>query len=141
MTDARGSVYNFSSVAVPGLQPGYDRPDPVVAIAAAPDGPGCWLLQRDGKVFAAPASLFLAESPARNGWTAVDIAPTPSGQGYWALTSDFGVFSFGDAQFQGSAAGVGRGPAAAIVAEPEGDGYWQVTTDGAVYGFGAPSFL
>jgi hypothetical protein len=41
MTDARGSVYNFSSVAVPGLPPGYDRPDPVVAIAAAPDGPGC----------------------------------------------------------------------------------------------------
>ena len=98
MTDARGSVYNFSSVAVPGLQPGYDRPDPVVAIAAAPDGPGCWLLQRDGKVFAAPASLFLAESPARNGWTAVDIAPTPSGHGSTAAACTDG----GDDQVPGA---------------------------------------
>ena len=141
MTDGRGNVFDFSATAVPGhVEP--DRPQPVVAIVAAPSGLGHWLLQRDGKVEVAPDSLYVGGTPVNNGtWEAVDIAVTPSGHGYWVMTDNFGVFAFGDAQFTGSAGGVGRGPAVAIVANPAGDGYWQVAADGAVYGFGTPHWL
>jgi hypothetical protein len=141
MTDEHGNLYDFSAVGVPA-QTGSAHPESVVAVAAAPSGAGHWLLQRDGKVSAAPDSLYVGGTPVNNGtWEAVDIAVTPSGAGYWVMTDNFGVFAFGDAQFQGSAGGVGRGPAVAIVANPAGDGYWQVTADGAVYGFGAPHWL
>jgi hypothetical protein len=141
MTDGRGNIYDFSAAAVPGHEV-PERPQPVVAVVAAPSGVGHWLLQRDGKVEVAPDSLFVGGTPVNDGtWEAVDIAVTPSGRGYWVMTDNFGVFSFGDAQFKGSAGGVGHGPAVAIVANPAGDGYWEVAADGAVYGFGAPHWL
>ena len=94
------AAHDFESNGIPLNQP-------VVGIAATPDGDGFWLTATDGGVFTVgDARFFGSTGNIRLNQPVVGMAPTPSGDGYWLVASDGGIFTFGDAGFQGSLGGV-----------------------------------
>jgi len=79
---------------------------PIVGIAATPDGKGYWLVASDGGVFSfGDAGFHGSMAGSHLSQPMVAIAANPDGTGYWTAAADGGVFSFGDAPFRGSAAG------------------------------------
>ncbi|MGH9018519.1 MAG: CHAP domain-containing protein, partial [Acidimicrobiales bacterium] len=111
---------------------------PVVGMAATPDGGGYWLVAADGGVFSFGDAVFYGSlaglSLAR---PVVGMAATAGGHGYWLVAADGGVFSFGDAGFHGSAAGQNLGTqVVAMAATPGGGGYWLAAATAAVLPFG-----
>jgi hypothetical protein len=82
--------------------------EPIVGIAANPDGGGYWLAASDGGVFAFGDAGFHGSMGGQHlNQPMVAIAANPDGTGYWTASADGGVFSFGDAPFRGSAVGNG----------------------------------
>ena len=75
---------------------------PIVGMAATPDGDGYWLVAADGGIFTFGNATFsdrrrAAPQPAHRGH-----GGHPDGGGYWLVAADGGIFTFGDAQFFGS---------------------------------------
>ena len=93
---------------------------PVVGMAALPDGGGYWLVASDGGVFSfGDAGYFGSMGAVHLDAPVVGMAATPSGNGYWLVASDGGVFSFGDATFFGSmGAQPLQNPVTSIVGDP-----------------------
>ena len=82
--------------------------EPVVGMAATPDGGGYWLVASDGGIFSFGDARFFGSTGALHlNEPVVGMAATPDGGGYWLVASDGGVFSFGDA----SVLRLDRGPA------------------------------
>src|SRR4051812_13602930 len=95
-SDAGSARYYGSVAAVPLRQP-------IVEMAARPDGNGYWLAASDGGVFTFGAARFYGSTGAiRLNQPIVGMASTRTGRGYWLVAADGGVFSFGDARFYGS---------------------------------------
>ncbi len=79
-----------------GARAGRRLNQPVVGIAATPDGHGYWLVAGDGGVFSfGDARFYGSEGGRRLNQPVVGIAATPDGHGYWLVAADGGVFSFG----------------------------------------------
>jgi hypothetical protein len=97
---------------------------PVVGMAATPDGGGYWLVAADGGVFTFGDARYEGSTGAMHLSRPIQsMAATADGRGYWLLAADGGVLAFGDAPYLGSPA---RTPATyvAIASTPRGDGYW-----------------
>ena len=83
---------------------------PIVGMAATPDGRGYWLVAADGGIFAFGDAAFYGStgrpSPSTDrssGWPS-----TPDGTGYWLVASDGGIFAFGDAHRSRARPGTSR---------------------------------
>ena len=76
---------------------------PIVGMAATPDGKGYWLVAADGGIFAFGDAAFHG-SRAERPWRADHRhgGRRPTGNGYWLVAADGGIFTFGDAPFFGS---------------------------------------
>ena len=111
---------------------------PVVGMAATPDGGGYWLVASDGGVFAfGDAGFHGSTGDIHLAQPVVGMAATPDGGGYWLVASDGGVFAFGDAGFHGSTGDIHLAqPVVGMAATPDGGGYWLVASDGGVFAFG-----
>ena len=73
---------------------------PIVGMAAHPEGQGYWLVAADGGIFTFGGAPFLGSTGAmRLNSPIVGMASTPTGAGYWLVAADGGIFSFGDAPF------------------------------------------
>jgi hypothetical protein len=116
---------------------------PVVTMAAAPDGGGYWVVAADGGIFSFGTAPFLGSTggiPLHR--PIVGMAPTRSGRGYWLVASDGGIFSFGDAPFLGSTGGIAlHRPIVGMAPTRSGRGYWLVASDGGIFSFGDAPFL
>ena len=116
--------------------------DPVVGIAATPDGGGYWIAAGNGGV--APfgdAAYFgsMAGTPLNSPIN--HIVATPDGRGYWLVAADGGTFSFGDAHFYGSMGGRHlNAPVVDLAPTSDGAGYWLVASDGGIFSFGDAHF-
>ena len=115
---------------------------PVVGIAAAPGGNGCWLAAADGGVFAfgSNAPFFGSAGGLSLNQPVVGIAATPNNDGYYLVAADGGVFAYGPgATFQGSMGGQHLNqPVVGMAVDPVTGGYWLVAKDGGVFSFNAP---
>ncbi|MBF6557469.1 MAG: hypothetical protein IVW52_15170 [Acidimicrobiales bacterium] len=88
--------------------------EPIVGMAATPDGGGYWLVASDGGVFAFGEAAFYGSTGAlRLNRPVVGVVGAPYGNGYSLVASDSGTFAFGTTPFQGS---LGSSPPAAPVA-------------------------
>jgi uncharacterized membrane protein YgdD (TMEM256/DUF423 family) len=68
---------------------------PIVGMAASPDGAGYWLVAQDGGVFVFGSAAFYGSTGAmRLTQPILGMAATPDGGGYWLVARDGGVFSF-----------------------------------------------
>ena len=81
---------------------------PVVGMAAAPDGRGYWLVASDGGIFTyGDARFYGSTGDITLNQPVVGMAAGPGGRGYWLVAADGGIFSFGAVSFFGSE---GAGP-------------------------------
>ena len=116
-----------------------DAGDPVVGMAATPDGRGYWTVTGRGVVRALGIADPLGEPrPDQLDAPVVAITATPDGTGYWLLTSKGTVLRYGSAAVLPPAAKT-FGDASAAVGQavtPTGKGYWLVHADGQVDAFG-----
>jgi hypothetical protein len=115
---------------------------PVVGMAATPDGKGYWLVASDGGVFNCGEAAFYGSTGAMHlNQPIVGMAATHDGQGYWLVAADGGIFSFGDAAFYGSTGAMHLNqPIVGMAATPDGKGYWLVAADGGIFSFGDAAF-
>ena len=101
-----GGVFAFGDAAFYGSMGGTPLNQPVVGMAATPDGKGYWLVAADGGIFSfGDAAFYGSMGGTRLNQPITGIAATPSGHGYWMVASDGGIFTFGDARFWGSTGG------------------------------------
>lgn len=115
--------------------------DPIVAMAATPDGKGYYLLAGDGSVYGFGDAQFKgAPGKYRAAGKPVAIAVDPATGGYWVATTSGRVYAY-DAPSLGSWTSGRSGNVAGIAAAPNGKGYWLVTSSGALKAFGAVSSL
>ena len=138
---ADGGVFTFLPDAFHGSAAGRTR-SPAAAMAAATDGRGYWVLERNGAVHAFGSAPHAGSAPA----ALIPYAgiAAPEGGGYWVARADGAVFAFGGASTTGCGpASVIRGlerPIVGIVASPDGRGCWLVADDGGVFAFGTARF-
>jgi Beta-lactamase enzyme family len=120
-----GSVLPFGGAPALGSLSGVTLAQPVVGMAATPDGGGYWLVAADGGVFSFGDARFHGSTGGvRLREPVVGMAATADGGGYWLVAADGGVFTFGDAPFLGSAAGTTLAqPVIGMVRHAAG-GYW-----------------
>jgi hypothetical protein len=139
---ADGGVFSFCGAPFYGSMGGTHLNQPIVGMAATPDGKGYWLVASDGGVFAfGDAGFFGSMGGAHLNQPIVGITSTPDGHGYLLVASDGGIFAFGDASFFGSMGGSHLNqPMVAIAANPDGTGYWTAAADGGVFSFGDAPF-
>ena len=125
-----------------GSEGGAPLNEPVVGMAATPDGKGYWLVAADGGVFSFGDARFNGSTGSLNlNRPVVGMAATPDGKGYWLVAADGGVFSFGDARFNGSTGSLNLNkPVVGMTAAPDGKGYWLVASDGGIFSFGDARF-
>jgi hypothetical protein len=139
---ADGGIFSFGDPLFYGSTGGLTLAQPIVGMAATPDGKGYWLVAADGGIFSFGDAVFYGSTggmPLNR--PIVGMAATPDGKGYWLLASDGGIFSFGDAQFFGSTGGMTLNkPIVGMAPTPDGLGYWLVASDGGIFSFGDTLF-
>ena len=137
-----GGIFSFGNAPFYGSMGSAVLNQPVVGIAATPDGKGYWEVASDGGIFSfGDATFYGSMGGVPLNQPIVGIATTTDGRGYWEVASDGGVFAFGDAVFAGSS-GVHpvNQPIVGVARTPTGDGYWNVASDGGVFAFGAATY-
>jgi len=127
---------------------GWGQHPAAVAIAAAPDGSGYYVLRANGAVGAYGAAAHGSlGGHLHYGFTApvvaVAIAVDPSTSGYWIATSNGGVTGF-DAPNYGSPLTSAHGkydgvPISALAPMSDGTGYYVLKANGVIEKFSAPS--
>jgi hypothetical protein len=137
-----GGVFSLGLARFYGSAGGTRLNQPIIGLAATPDGGGYWLVASDGGVFSYGNALFYGSTGGRHlNAPIVGLTPTPSGHGYWLIASDGGIFSFGDALFSGSTGGTHLNrPVVGMAATSTGAGYWLVASDGGIFSFGDALF-
>ena len=114
---------------------------PIVGMAATPDGGGYWLVASDGGIFSFGDAAFFGSTGAMHlNQPIVGMAATPDGGGYWLVASDGGIFSFGDAAFFGSTGGIHLNQPVVGMATSAGSGYRLVASDGGIFDYGSAPF-
>jgi hypothetical protein len=140
---ADGGVFSYGDAQFYGSMGGKHLNQPIVGMAATPNGAGYWLVASDGGIFAFGNAAFEGSMGGQHlNEPVVGMAATDDGGGYWLCAADGGIFAFGDAPFMGS---LGSNPPydsiTAITAQPDGGGYWMVDWAGQVFGFGQDQTL
>ncbi len=124
-----------------GSTGGMHLNQPVVGMAATPDGGGYWLAAADGGVFSFGDARFFGSTAGMHlNQPVVGMAATPDGGGYWLVAKDGGIFFFGDAAFFGSAAGIHLNQPVVGLAASAGSGYRLVASDGGIFDYGSAPF-
>jgi hypothetical protein len=135
---SRADVFAYGHASLYGSTGTPHLADPIVGVAATPNGRGYWLVASDGGIFSFGDARFHGSTGALHlNQPIVGMASTPSGRGYWLAAAGGGMFSFGDASFHGSvtAASLSR-PIVGMASTPSGRGYWLVSGNGHVFRFG-----
>ena len=137
-----GGIFSFSNPFY-GSTGAIHLNQPIVGMAATPNGEGYWLVAADGGVFSfGDAQFYGSTGNIHLNQPIVGMAATPNGGGYWLVAADGGIFSFGDAQFYGSTGNIHLNqPIVGMAATPDGGGYWLVAADGGIFSFGDAPFL
>jgi hypothetical protein len=140
-----GGIFAFGDAAFYGSMGGQHLNQPVVGMAATPDGGGYWEVASDGGIFAfGDAAFYGSMGGSPLAYPISGLATTPNGNGYWMVAADGGVFAFGNAGYFGSVPAQGVAdpkPVVSISPAPDGHGYWLTASNGSLYNYGDAIFL
>ena len=140
MVASDGGIFSYGDAAFFGSTGSIHLNQPIVGMAATPDGAGYWMVASDGGIFSyGDAAFFGSTGSIHLNQPIVGMAATPDGAGYWMVASDGGIFSYGDAAFFGSLAGTGTTVVGMIVNSAARD-YTLVETAGAAVSFPPASY-
>ena len=119
-----GGIFAFGAATFDGSTGNLHLNQPIVGMAATPDGGGYWLVASDGGIFAFGDAIFHGSTGNLHlNRPIVGMAATPDGGGYWLVASDGGIFAFGDAAFHGSTGNLHLNrPIVGMAAVPDGGG-------------------
>ncbi len=115
-----------------------------IIISSAPSGPGYWMLDSRGDVYAFGSSATAYGQANNLGAPAAAMVATPNGGGYWVVSTTGVVDSFGNAGTY-TLSGTANSSVVAIASTIDGKGYWvatasgQVLTAGDAGNFGSPA--
>jgi Collagen triple helix repeat (20 copies) len=91
-------------------------PAEVATKAAAPVGPGYWLVSSKGAVYAYGGAATYGDMAGKHlDAPIVGIVAAPDGKGYWLVAKDGGVFAFGSARFNSSLPALAHPPSTPVV--------------------------
>jgi len=143
MVGTDGGIFSFGTAKFFGSTGAIKLNQPVVGMAATPDGRGYWMVASDGGIFSFGSAAFYGSMGGKPlNQPIVGIASTRTGKGYWMVASDGGIFAFGDAGFYGSTGNIKLAkPIVDIVPTPTGKGYWMAASDGGIFAFGDAGFF
>jgi hypothetical protein len=138
-----GGIFSFGKAAFMGSTGAVKLNQPIVGMAATPDGKGYWMVASDGGIFAFGNAGFYGSMGGKPlNQPIVGMASSRTGRGYWLVASDGGIFAFGDAGFFGSTGNVKLNkPIVDIFPTPSGRGYWMAASDGGIFAFGDAGFF
>ncbi len=138
-----GGIFSYGQAKFFGSTGNIKLNQPIVGMAATPDGRGYWMVASDGGIFAFGTAGFYGSMGGKPlNQPIVGIAPTRTGKGYWMVASDGGIFAFGDAGFFGSTGNLKLvKPIVDIVPTPSGRGYYMAASDGGIFAFGDAGFF
>jgi hypothetical protein len=138
-----GGIFSFGKAAFLGSTGAIKLNQPIVGMAATPDGKGYWMVAADGGIFTFGSAAFYGSTGAiKLNQPIVGMAATQTGKGYWLVASDGGIFAFGDAGFFGSTGAIKLNkPIVDIVPTRTGKGYWMAASDGGIFAFGDAGFF
>ena len=141
LSDSAGDVVSYGGARYLGSVSGPLN-QPVVSMAATPNGKGYWLVAADGGIFSYGNARFFGSTGSLHlNEPIVGMASTPDGAGYWLVASDGGIFSYGDAQFYGSTGSLHLNePIVGMASTADGAGYWLVASDGGIFSYGDARF-
>ena len=134
-----GGLFAFGDAQFYGSMGGQHLNQPIVGMAATPDGRGYLEVASDGGDFAFGDAVFQGSMGGQAlNKPIVGIAISPGG-GYYEVASDGGLFAFG-VPFQGSMGGQHLNqPIVGMALAPAG-GYFEVASDGGLFAFGGAVF-
>jgi hypothetical protein len=137
-----GGIFSFGGAQFYGSTGSIHLNQPIVGMAATPDGGGYWLVASDGGIFAfGDAGFYGSTGSIHLNQPIVGMSATHDGAGYWLVASDGGIFAFGDAGFYGSTGSIHLNqPIVGMSATHDGAGYWLVASDGGIFAFGDAAF-
>jgi len=137
-----GGLFSYGNAQFYGSMGGHPLNQPIVGMAAVPEGGGYWEVASDGGIFSFGDAHFYGSMGGHPlNQPVVGMAAVPGGGGYWEVASDGGIFSFGDAHFYGSMGGHPLNqPIVGMAADQNTGGYWFVAADGGIFSFNAPFF-
>ena len=138
-----GGIFSYGGAKFFGSTGNIKLNQPIVGMAATPNGRGYWMVASDGGIFSFGTAGFYGSMGGKPlNQPIVGMAATRTGKGYWMVASDGGIFSFGDAGFFGSTGSIKLAkPIVDIVPTPSGRGYWMAASDGGVFAFGDAGFF
>jgi hypothetical protein len=82
MVGRDGGIFSYGDAAFSGSTGNIKLNQPIVGMAADPDGKGYWFVAADGGVFAFDAPFFGSTGAMKLNKPIVGMAATPTGQGY-----------------------------------------------------------
>ena len=128
-----------------GSEGGTHLNQPIVGMAATPDGRGYWLVASDGGIFTFgdAALLRLDRRPSTSTSPSSGMAATPTGQRLLAgrLRRRHLHLRRRRASTARPAPSTSTSPSSAWPPRPTGDGYWLVASDGGIFTFGDAALL
>jgi len=140
-----GGIFSFGDAPFYGSMGATHLNQPIVGMAAPPQGGGYWMVAGDGGIFSfgPNAHFYGSTGNIRLNQPVVGMTSTVSGNGYWMVAGDGGIFSFGpDAAFHGSTGNIRLNkPVVGMAPTPTGGGYWMVASDGGIFSFGDAHFF
>jgi len=138
-----GGIFSYGNAGFFGSTGAIPLNQPIVGMAATPDGRGYWMVASDGGIFAFGDAVFYGSMGGKPlNQPIVGMATTHTGRGYWLVASDGGIFAFGDAVFYGSMGATHLNkPIVGIAPTPDGRGYWMSASDGGIFSFGDAGFF
>ena len=116
--------------------------DPIVGMAATPDGKGYWLVASDGGIFTFGDAGFYGSTggiTSTSPSSAWPPPPTAGATGSWRPTAASSP-SATPASTARRAACTSTSPIVGMAATPDGEGYWLVASDGGIFTFGDAGF-
>jgi hypothetical protein len=138
-----GGIFSYGDAHFYGSTGAMRLNQPVVGMAATPDGKGYWLVASDGGIFSyGDAQFYGSTGSIHLNQPIIGMIAGPGGHGYSLIASDGGMFNYGDANFFGSLGGVPiKHPIVGAATTPTDDGYWMTDGTGLVSNFGSADYF
>ena len=138
-----GGVFSFGDAAFYGSTGGSPLNEPIVGMAATPDGQGYWLVASDGGVFSFGDAVFHGSTGGHARSTNPSWAwprrPTARATGSSPPTVGSSPSAMPASTARRAAVHLNE-PIVGMAARPDGKGYWLVASDGGIFAFGDAGF-
>ena len=141
LVESNGGIFAFGDAHFYGSTGGITLANPIVGMAATPDGKGYWLVPPTAGSSPSATPTSTARPAAYTGQANRRHGRHSRREGLLAGASNGGIFAFGDAHFHGSTGGITLAkPDRRHGCHPRREGLLAGASDGGIFAFGDAHF-